>query len=274
MKFIFFFLIALTFYTNAIAQVIDTLQYTVTYKATLQLDSLVDKKKSELMILQVGKKIDKFIGLSQERLDSVGRAVERGEAEGLDFGSIYKAIGSRPIEEYCIFKEKREKQYKYVESIIGIHRYVYKQPMQGLIQWRVLQDTATIAGYYCQKAICHFAGHHYVAWFTTQIPLKAAPYKFDGLPGVVVRVADTKEHYCFELIKLQEANLGYIYDKGQGLKEVSRSTFLKQREKITERNVYDLIIEGGTTIQASEEALAKLRRRKFTFRNNNPIELE
>lgn len=72
-----------------------------------------------------------------------------------------------------------------------------------LQKWEVRRDTITICGQTCQKAVCHFRGRDFVAWFAPSIPLQYGPWKFGGLPGLILKVADTKGEYSFECTKIE-----------------------------------------------------------------------
>ncbi|WP_421918433.1 GLPGLI family protein [Marinifilum sp.] len=72
--------------------------------------------------------------------------------------------------------------------------FLLKEPL-NLFEWKPCMDTKTILGYTCHKATCKFRGRNYEAWFTRAIPFKAAPWKFHGLPGVILEVYSTDE-YC------------------------------------------------------------------------------
>ncbi|MFY1045776.1 GLPGLI family protein [Chryseobacterium sp. GP-SGM7] len=39
----------------------------------------------------------------------------------------------------------------------------------------------------------------YNAWFTNEIPISEGPYKFSGLPGLIVKIEDTKKQHIWEL---------------------------------------------------------------------------
>ncbi|WP_421919144.1 GLPGLI family protein [Marinifilum sp.] len=114
-----------------------------------------------------------------------------------------------------------------VEPVIkqrGEYSMLLKEPLQ-LFDWKLEKPTKTILGYYCNKATCTFRGRAYIAYFTREIPYKAAPWKFHGLPGVVLEVhssddflrwtaqsinIETKtekielEHYGMNVINLEE----------------------------------------------------------------------
>jgi len=59
------------------------------------------------------------------------------------------------------------------------------------ISWRIEKESKKVLNYNCQKATCDFRGRSYVAYFTKEIPVKNGPFKFDGLPGLILEVAST-----------------------------------------------------------------------------------
>ncbi|WP_421919139.1 GLPGLI family protein [Marinifilum sp.] len=77
---------------------------------------------------------------------------------------------------------------------VSTAQFLLKEPL-NLFKWKPCMDTKTILGYTCHKATCNFRGREYVAWFTREIPFKAAPWKFHGLPGVLLEVYST-DGYC------------------------------------------------------------------------------
>ncbi len=65
------------------------------------------------------------------------------------------------------------------------------------INWQIKNEFKTLSGIKVQKAIGDFRGRRYVAWFAHEIPLKAGPYKFSGLPGLILSVGDEKNEVMF-----------------------------------------------------------------------------
>ena len=57
---------------------------------------------------------------------------------------------------------------------------------------------ATFMGYDCRKATVDFAGRTYTAWFTPEIPLPFGPYKFGGLPGLILKIEDAERQFVWE----------------------------------------------------------------------------
>lgn len=73
-------------------------------------------------------------------------------------------------------------------------------------QWTLHNETMTILEHRCQKATCHWRGRDYVAWFAPDIPIKRGPWRFNGLPGLILKLYDTDRFYTFEAVSLKKVN--------------------------------------------------------------------
>lgn len=71
-------------------------------------------------------------------------------------------------------------------------------------QWEITSDTLTVLGYLCQKATTSFRGRNYIAWFTSDIPVNDGPWKFYGLPGLILKVNDSENLFSFEIVGLEQ----------------------------------------------------------------------
>ena len=109
----------------------------------------------------------------------------------------------------------------------------YDEPYPGQ-QWTLTQDTATVSGYHCQKATCHYHGRDFEAWFTAEVPVKFGPWKFGGLPGLIVKVYDTDHLYTFECTGVERVRRPMVRSKYARRKPIKRETVLKLERKINE----------------------------------------
>lgn len=84
---------------------------------------------------------------------------------------LYTDLGSGKTTIYC--------------SLMGDHYRVTDNPT---MDWKIIEDsTRNILGYECQLAETDFRGRHWKAWFTLDIPLSYGPWKFRGLPGMILQ---------------------------------------------------------------------------------------
>lgn len=107
----------------------------------------------------------------------------------------------------------------------GVYQYV--EPIPDL-KWNVSSQFKNIMGYNCQYATTTFRGREYEAWFTVDIPLSYGPWKFQGLPGLILEVKDSKGEYHFTANGIKqvkdEKNI-MMFD--EDIRSIKRSRVLK-----------------------------------------------
>lgn len=67
--------------------------------------------------------------------------------------------------------------------------------------WKLLPEKKAFQNYTLQKAETHFSGRNWTAWFSEEIPFPEGPYKFHGLPGLIIELFDDKDNFSFKLVK-------------------------------------------------------------------------
>ena len=70
--------------------------------------------------------------------------------------------------------------------------------------WVVTDEWKELLGYRVRRAECSFRGRDYVAWFAPELPLSEGPWKFCGLPGLVMHVYDTDCQYVYLLTGIRQ----------------------------------------------------------------------
>jgi len=193
-------------------------------------DSL-EKKNKEMMILDITK--DKsiyrdYLAVSQDSILKV--EVEAMQKAGA-FKDISKSI-KQPKFSHIITKTYPAMDVSYTDYILQ-DKVSYKD--EKPFEWKILGDKAKIGEYNAQKATATFGGRNWIAWFTTDVPFQDGPYKFRGLPGLIVKVEDDAKNYSWELKgnkKIADYNPESYSEKlmkqfGQGKNnlEVSRDKF-------------------------------------------------
>lgn len=71
------------------------------------------------------------------------------------------------------------------------------------IDWHVLDKTKKIDGITAYAAEGYFGGRDYIAWFASEIPVPFGPYKFGGLPGLIVDIASADGLVKYRLLSLR-----------------------------------------------------------------------
>lgn len=97
---------------------------------------------------------------------------------------------------FKIYKKYPEMKTSYVDRI-SKNIFVYDEDIK--LDWKILADKEKIGAYNTQKATIEFGGRQWTAWFTTDLPFQDGPYKFSGLPGLIVKVEDADKNYSWLL---------------------------------------------------------------------------
>ncbi|HAY3549669.1 GLPGLI family protein [Elizabethkingia meningoseptica] len=159
-----------------------------------------DSLKSEYMFLDISKIGSKYY--SKKRFDS----------DSIQTASIIKQMKMSPgsvsisrnmdggTVDYTVEKVYPDfKTYLLTSVGMGFGNSDYKVLDERGINWKILPDKKKIGEFDAQKAETTFAGRKWIAWFTTEIPFQDGPYKFRGLPGLIVKIEDVKHTHIIEL---------------------------------------------------------------------------
>ena len=112
------------------------------------------------------------------------------------------SVSSNDGETYQIVKDRNTNSLLFYDYF-GMSKDSYGYKDNPVFSWKISQDTASVLGYPCQKASINFRGRTYTAWFSTDIPINDGPWKFMGLPGLILKISDSKNLFGFELIGIE-----------------------------------------------------------------------
>ena len=124
------------------------------------------------------------------------------------FDNQIKTTGSMNVDTKLLSQRKGNVKYKILKkypdfkvfSALKIGMDSYKVADDRKIVWKILPERQKIGEFNAQKATTEFAGRQWVAWFTSELPFQDGPYKFHGLPGLIVKLEDHTKTHQFELI--------------------------------------------------------------------------
>jgi len=87
--------------------------------------------------------------------------------------------------------------YLLYEERLGQDNLIMEEDL-NLFKWNKVREKDTIMGYPCKTAFTEFRGREYKAYYTTKLDYTAAPWKFHGITGVVLKVHSTDDVVCYE----------------------------------------------------------------------------
>ena len=260
----------------------DQVRLEAIYRLTYRTDSTAPATRSDVMRLQIGSKASRFESMNAVRGDSAmeaafktaqSQAVTNGSTGIISIGKV-DANAFRTSFREVIFKIPAAKQLVFRDRI-GLGKFAYAEPL-GQLTWAVSPTTATIAGYTCQRATTTYAGRHWEAWFTREIPVPEGPYKFYGLPGLIVKLADIGANYTYELARLRQLPSPIpLKLPEESAKPISKAEFLAGKATDARAGLEQMLANGNIRFKTPEEETAfRQKARERAKRPTNPIELK
>ena len=267
------------------------------YEYKYKIDSTkLDSLKTEWMYLDITKEGSKYYSKKAFDRDSISaEAVRKQIASGSRSISVSRHRDAGDVE-YEV-----QKTYPDFKTYIttSIDNDSYKVLEDRPFNWKILPEKQKIGEFEAQKAETTFAGRQWTVWFTTDIPFQDGPYKFHGLPGLIVKVEDKTKTHMMELkalkplviVKQEDVNapdgkaIPFLTKKPI---EISRSQYAKQlqqyrndpvkgmREMLNQPNSKVAINVNGQKYTEPADVLRQLEKsaKEELQKTNNQIELK
>ena len=178
--------------------------------------------------------------------------------------------------------------YDYYDVLENV---VLKLPSKDIQDWKLTDEKKKVKDLNLQKATTNWGGRNWIAWFTADIPFQEGPYKFHGLPGLIVELFDDKNNYKFELVKTQKIatpksniyidhmlkNSVAVDDKKYRDSKLnyydSPVNYLRNATQQT-RSSDEFYLNDGTKVGQANSREVNERLKESIRKYNNPIELD
>lgn len=226
-------------------KVLDNAYLKCQYKHSYLKDTLDVETYDDLFILQVGENISKFYSYYTFQSDSLAKTP--------DGDKVWKEIFNKSLEDFnrhrdrnrllnsfprarsgtFVYKNYPQGKITVTDGVIGEHA-IYKDTLNAQ-QWQITDSIKTVLGYTCQKAECDFRGRRWRVWFAPDVPISDGPWKFGGLPGLIMEAYDRGKQYYFVIVGLEQVTDEPIVFsepnslKGKKFREIGRRELLKAK---------------------------------------------
>ncbi|MBE6343093.1 MAG: GLPGLI family protein [Lentimicrobiaceae bacterium] len=250
----------------------DSVEYIVMYELTFKEDTThLNWVRVEKQMLSIGtcktissyraynnyKFISQLIKESKKGAEASLIWLQSGQLNAADFAYV----GT-----YNIFKDFEKRKITTDDHIFQRGSFTYEEPFDSF-NWQITSKIDTIHNYVCQKAICDFGGRTWEAWFTMEIPISDGPYKFCGLPGLILNVTDTQNHYSFNFLSIEKpAEPMMVYRVAKDRTKTTKEEFLKLQERIS-KSISHVMSESISDEKVVQRAV------ESQHQKNNPIEI-
>ncbi|MEJ2883272.1 GLPGLI family protein [Pedobacter sp. GR22-6] len=178
--------------------------------------------------------------------------------------SITETMVVNPTKKRFVYKDTKTKKLLLGDDI-AVKFYLISDTLSNF-KWKISKEQKKILNYNCTKATTTFRGRNYEAWFTDDIAISNGPWKFCGLPGLIVAVNDLNSVFSYKLTginlkaKFDPAILAlpksYAKDKA-----TTHSAFMKAyKERLSKNEALARVVEtsgngvtSSTTIKLPEK---------------------
>lgn len=249
------------------------------------------KLQKVMTVLDISKDKSIFQDYTVPAQDSIIKNIVDEMEKTKTFKDISKSI-VMPKFTYKIIKSYPSMKVTYEDRI---SRNVFGYDENIKFPWKITSEKEKIGDYNTQKATAEYGGRTWTAWFSPDIPFQDGPYKFSGLPGLIVKVEDAGENYSW-LLKGNKKLTNYSeqteaekinekYGMGSKVNVISQEKFEKamnnfKADPLAEARPYmtsDFMSRKmpGSDLTMGEYLKQKEKEAKDFFgANDNPIEIQ
>lgn len=251
MKFTFFIYLFFVSLTSLLANDTTHALISVKYETKHLKDTSKKFYSTDYIDLHIGKNFSKYYNFQLQQIEDNPNTVKK-EIPLSSYDNAY----------YHYYGEKR----LVTEQTLALTKYLMELEYP-IIKWTILHEEKNILGFNCQLATGYFKGRNYNAWFCSELNFNAGPWKFSGLPGVILEIEDFKREVSFKAVEIQD-----ISQKDLQLtfsKKVIKTT-LKEYLKVVDaymENPLAFLENGGQVKLINPPTVKKIKK------INNPIEL-
>lgn len=228
------------------------------------------KQDQHRMILQAGNNVSRYVDEKSLLFESMHDSMVNANTNATEAMNILIPLkkGYNREENYKNYPEGSITTRMFLKST-----YIYEEAIPA-IQWTLATGEKEIIGYICKKATCRLFGRDYEVWYSPEIPLSNGPWKFAGLPGLILEAKDQTGKVSFSCIALEFPKAVvdlYIPKSTKSAFKTKKATFRKMEEDYLKNPLGSIKSSAaGSTIKVDPEMERRAsRERKKTF-----IELE
>lgn len=238
---------------------VDDGAYDCIYKYTVKVTT---KSGEEVMEdyycnLDLGNKAARFCDLNAFRADSAVLAPNPDAAKREELRKEYRRSKYRFTGDVILGYPEGKLTYT---DLVTPDYMEYTESL-GTMEWTIGEETDTVCGYLCTKATTNYGGREWTAWFAEDIPSAFGPWKFNGLPGLILKATDSEGVNDFTAISFKAATIPVAKPHNEAIQQTSRDNFVKSKN-LFESNPYKYlspemvkeitVIEGGVIVNGVE----------------------
>lgn len=174
----------------------DKTVLSVTYDVYYQKFEEEKKLDKDLMRLDIGKYSSQYVSV-------LGEFISKNRSE---------LIAKRIKSPYTGYTMLRDEVFKNTPKQ-GFMQFVHMpgwvsccEKTEGLFDWQLQRGDSVVCEYLCHKATATFRGRTWSVWYTLDLPYSDGPWKFCGLPGLILHAYDSEGLFRFNCIGIEKGD--------------------------------------------------------------------
>ena len=175
---------------------LDETILSVTYDVFYQKFEEEPKIEKDLMRLDIGEHSSQYVSV---RLEYVSKHKNDIIAKKIKI----------PYEGYTTLRDEVYKNTPKSGYIQFVHMPGWvscRDKIDRLFEWKLLEGDSVVCEYPCHKAVTTFRGRTWTVWYTLDLPYSDGPWKFCGLPGLVLHAYDSDGYFRFNCIGIEKGD--------------------------------------------------------------------
>ena len=175
---------------------LDETILSVTYDVFYQKFEEEPKIEKDLMRLDIGEHSSQYVSV---RLEYVSKHKNDIIAKKIKI----------PYEGYTTLRDevyKNTPQSGYIQFVHMPGWVSCRDKIDRLFEWKLLEGDSVVCEYPCHKAVTTFRGRTWTVWYTLDLPYSDGPWKFCGLPGLVLHAYDSEGCFRFNCIGVEKGD--------------------------------------------------------------------
>ena len=175
---------------------LDETILSVTYDVFYQKFEEEPKIEKDLMRLDIGEHSSQYVSV---RLEYVSKHKNDIIAKKIKI----------PYEGYTTLRDEVYKNTPKSGYIQFVHMPGWvscRDKIDGLFDWKLENGDSLVCEYPCHKAVTTFRGRTWTVWYTLDLPYSDGPWKFCGLPGLVLHAYDSEGCFRFNCIGVEKGD--------------------------------------------------------------------
>lgn len=156
--------------------------------------------ESEIMLLNINNEKSEYFSYNMYVSDSI---LLEGSKKGL-----FMMPPNKKMSQDRVNKAANSNQILFIKQL-SFSKYFVNENID--LKWKLYPEYISILNYKAQKATTEFGGRKWTAWFAKDLPFQDGPYKFKGLPGLIVKIEDESKSHIFELKGIKNTNYNFDY---------------------------------------------------------------